>query len=78
MNFIFAKNFELMPKNGFDTIGKRGFGFFSTRLPLTSKRVREILSDVENSKKLAEATRAEREGKAAVFHIANNQKENHD
>ncbi len=58
-----------MPVNGHDKLGKRKFGFFSTRLPLTSKRVRDILSDVENSQILAEAIRNEREGESDVFQI---------
>lgn len=45
-----------------NNISKRSFGFGKTDMPLTSKRVRIILSNPESAKNLSDAVRELRRG----------------
>jgi len=56
-----------MSKNGSNI---RNSGFLSTELPLTSKRVRSILSNKADAKKLATAIRAKRSGRSEPFTLS--------
>jgi len=61
-----------MSTNGSST---RNSGFLSTDLPLTSKRVRFILSNKVDSKKLAIATRAKKRGASIPFTLSSEVKD---
>jgi hypothetical protein len=56
-----------MGKNGSNI---RTSGILSTELPLTSKRVRFILSNSDDSKKLSAATRARKRGRSRPFRLS--------
>lgn len=49
---------------------QRNRSFWSTNWPLTSKRAMYILSDKEDSKKLAESVRAYKKGESASFKVS--------
>lgn len=51
-------------------ITRRHTSFWNSNTPLTSKRVRIILSHPEDAKKLAEAIRNDRHGKKSSFKIS--------
>ncbi len=51
---------------------RRNISFFNTDSPLTSKRVRIILSHPEDAKKLASAIRANKHGKTESFQLSEN------
>jgi len=55
---------------------QRKITFWNTDSPLTSKRVRVILSSPKDSPKLAEAVRSLRKGDSAVFKVSEETQKN--